>query len=127
MPEETTGREGIGPGVTGTGVGTAQVGGGLEVGTDTTLGKILVLASPLTSVVVGGLTVYLQASWGRYLEARQAAKARKTLQRAIDNDRLPDADRERFRQLLADLEHGVVARDLERVGLVGTIGSGAAD
>jgi hypothetical protein len=108
-------------GVGGTGSGTGLVGAGLLVGPDTTLGKILLLISPATSVIVGTTLYYLHVSLNRWLESRAAAAARPTLERAINNPLVPEEDKARFRNQLAIFEEGVIAREMERVRLIGTV------
>jgi hypothetical protein len=108
-------------GVGGTGSGTGLVGAGLLVGPDTTLGKILLLISPATSVIVGTTLYYLHVSLNRWLESRAAAAARQTLERAINNPLVPEEDKARFRNQLAIFEEGVIAREMERVRLIGTV------
>lgn len=108
-------------GVGGTSAGVVLAGGGLEVGADTTVGKILLLLSPATSVVVGSLLFYLRIELGRYQEGRMVAKARRTLVDAIDNPRYTEPEREYFRKVLLQLDRTVVSRQLERVQAVGAV------
>jgi hypothetical protein len=82
------------------------VGAGFEAGTDTTLGKILILISPATSVLVGSVVFYAHVSLNRWLESRAATRARKTLERAINNPNLPEDHKEDFRRQLAEFEQG---------------------
>ena len=60
-------------GVGGTSTGTMLVGGGLLAGPETTIGKILLLLSPATSILAGSLFFYLHMSINRWLEDREAA------------------------------------------------------
>jgi hypothetical protein len=109
-------------GVGGTGSGTGLAGAGLYgFGPETTLGKALILASPVTSVLAGSLLFYAHVSLSRWLENRAATRARKTIERAINNENLPEAERDKFRTDLAKFERGVVARELERVEAIGAV------
>lgn len=72
------------------------------------------------SVVVTSGLYYMHLSVNRWLENRAADRARKTLDRAINSPNVPEAEKEKFRKQLAEFEQGVVARELERVQLVGS-------
>jgi hypothetical protein len=80
---------------------------------ESTLGKVMLLLSPLTSVVVGSLFFYLQAGFARYLEARRVAKARTTVESALDNPRYTETEREHFREVLLRVDTLAIARRLE--------------
>jgi hypothetical protein len=108
-------------GLGGTGTGTIFAGGGLQVGPETTIGRVLLLISPATSVVAGSLLFYLHVSVNRWLEDREARRARMTLERALDNPQVPEVDKEEFRQLLVGFERDRITRELKRVGAVGTV------
>jgi hypothetical protein len=105
-------------GVGGAGTGTAAAGGGLIVGPETTLGKILLLASPVMTAVVTSALYYLHVSVNRWFEDREASRARATLQKAIANPDIPDTDKEEFRELLANFERTQIVRVIERVEAV---------
>src|SRR4051812_17270270 len=85
-------------GVGGTGAGTAVAGSGLVVGPETTIGKVLLLISPATSVVAGTLLFYAHMNLRRWLEDREADRARARLREALDNPNVPEAKKALFRE-----------------------------
>jgi hypothetical protein len=60
-------------GLGGTGSGTGLVRAGLLLGPETTVGKILLFISPVTSVIAGSTLYYLHVSLNRWFESRPAA------------------------------------------------------
>jgi hypothetical protein len=108
-------------GLGGTGTGTMMAGGGLQAGPETTLGKVLLLMSPATSVVAGSLLLYLHMTVNRWLEDREADRARGKLRRALDDPHVPEPDKEEFRRLLAGFERSQIERELERVRAIGRV------
>jgi hypothetical protein len=108
-------------GVGGTSTGTAVVGLGLLSGPETTLGRVLLLASPATSVVTGSLFYYLHLTLNRWLEDREATRARETLKRALDDPDVPDDDKVEFRKLLANHHRGRILRQFARVDALGDV------
>lgn len=109
----TQARSRVPAGISGTSAGTALSGGSLGVGPESTLGKVMLLVSPLTSVVVGSLFFYLQAELARYLEARMVSKARTTVENALDNPRYTETEHEHFRGVLLDVDTLAITRRLE--------------
>jgi len=73
----------------------------------------MLLVSPLASVAVGSLFFYLQAELARYLEARMVAKARTTVENALDNPRYTETEREHLRGVLLSVDTLAIARRLE--------------
>ena len=56
------------------------------------------------------------------MESRQAAKARRTIEAAINNPNVPEARKQAFRERLAEFEAGVPwRRELERVEAIGNV------
>jgi hypothetical protein len=72
------------------------------------------------AVIASSMIFYMHVSLQRWLEVRAAKRARQTLRTAIDDPRMPETQKNNFRDQLAEFEQGVVARDLERVKLIGS-------
>ncbi len=119
MTSKHNGPDRVVAGVGGAGTGTATAGGGLIVGPETTLGKVLLLASPAMTAVMTSALYYLHVSINRWFEDREAARARLTLQRAIANPDIPEPDKQEFREQLASFERTRIVRGIERVEAVG--------
>lgn len=83
------------------------------------LGRVLLLASPALTAIVTGTFYYLHVAINRWFEDREAARARATLQKAIEDPNVPEKDKQEFRGLLADFERTQIVRDIERVRVVG--------
>lgn len=108
-------------GIGGGSTGTAVAGAGLQVGPETTLGKILLLASPATSVVAGQLFFYLHVNVNRWLEDRQARRARSLLKQALDDPDVPDEVKREYRELLGGHYRDRITREMARVTAIGHI------
>lgn len=119
MNSKRDGPDRVVAGVGGAGTGTAAAGGGLLVGPETTLGKILLLASPATTAIVTSLLYYLHVWVNNWFEDRVAARARVALQRAIANPDIEETDKQEFRSQLASFERTRIVRGIERVEAVG--------
>jgi hypothetical protein len=111
----------VASGVGGTGAGTAVAGGGLLVGPDTTFGKVLLLLSPATSVLAGTLLFYAHMNLRRWLEDREADRARGRLREALHDPDVPEDKKAAFRQLLGEFEHETITRGLERARNIGQV------
>lgn len=101
--------------VGGSGTGTMLAGTGLQAGPDTTLGTLLLLASPATSVLAAGALFYLHLMVNRWIEDREAERARAMLARAIDDPHVLESEKEDFRRLLARFERDQIEHELRRV------------
>lgn len=95
------GRAGARAGGALTGLGSAS--GGLTVGPETTLGKLLILASPLTTLLADYAVVQGREALARWEERRPFRRARKTLKRGIKDPDTPEARKAIYREQLADL------------------------
>jgi len=81
----------------------------------------MLLASPLTSLLAGTLLFYFHVNVNRWLEDREAKRARGILDEALDDDHVPDDVKDDFRQLLAGHHRDRIMRELERVTAVGDV------
>lgn len=98
----------VASGAGGASAGTAMIAGGLEAGSDSVIGVVLLLASPLTSVVVQALVwrVHLWV-WRRDRE-RSIKEALRVLDEASRNEDLSPSQREHYRELRAKFVKDVV-------------------
>ena len=96
-------------------VGLGSAGGGLTIGPETALGKVLILASPLTSVFVDYAVVQGSASVRRWDEQRPIRQARRTLKKAINDRDTPEERRAVYREQLADLHDVAIGEELARL------------
>lgn len=65
--------------------GLTSASGGLAAGADTLVGQILILASPLATVLMDYLIVHVREAVQRWDELRPIRLAKRTLHRAIDD------------------------------------------
>jgi hypothetical protein len=96
-------------------IGLGSAGGGLTVGPETLLGKILILASPITSVLIDYAVIQGRASMRQWEQQRPIRQARKTLKRAIEDPHTPEERKAIYRQQLADLHDVAIAQQLARL------------
>lgn len=104
------------------GTGTILAGAGLQAGSDTTLGKVLLLASPATSVAAASALFLWHMMINRWLEDREAERARTIIARALDDPHVPASEKRDFRRLLARFERDQIERELRRVTAVAGYG-----
>lgn len=114
-------------GLGGTGTGTGLAGVGLSIGADEALGQALLLVSPAAAIVCSGLLFYMHLAVHRWLEDREANRARATLKRALEDDDVPEADKEEFRSLLARHHRDRIARGFDRVNIVSRLADRQSD
>ena len=96
-------------------VGLGSAGGGLTIGPETTLGKVLILASPVTSVLVD-YTVIQGRQWlARWEQQRPIRIARRTLKTAIKDPDTPENRKALYREKLADLHDHAIAQQLQQL------------
>jgi hypothetical protein len=108
----------------GVGGGTGLVAIAQSVGSDTTLGAILLYLAPTVSFVVGALLLYLETQASRFLERRVIKGARKTLQAQLEDRHTSVEHKARIRAMLEEMETSVAWRELERARIIG-VSSGA--
>lgn len=96
-------------------IGIGSAGGGLTIGPETLLGKVLILASPLTSVFVDYAVIQGSASMRQWDQQRPIRQARRTLRRAIKDPHAPEERKALYRQQLADLHDVAIAEQLARL------------
>ncbi len=114
-PERRSGKSAARAGGALTGLGSA--GGGLTIGPETLLGKLLILASPFTTVLVDYAVIQGQAALERWENDRPIRRARRTLKRAIKDQHMPEQRRALYREQLADLQDAEVAQQLAGVAI----------
>jgi hypothetical protein len=90
-----------------------------SVGSDTTLGAILLYLAPTVSFVVGALLLYLETQASRFLERRVIKGARKTLQTQLEDRHTSIEHKARIRAMLEEMETSVAWRELERARIIG--------
>ena len=84
-----------------TGVGSAS--GGLVIGPDTVAGKVLIIASPLVSLLVDYAAVQTRAALGRWEALRPLRQAKRTLKAAIKDPHVTEEHKASYRERLAEL------------------------
>jgi hypothetical protein len=100
-----------------TGLGSA--GGGLAIGPDTVIGKVLILVSPIASVVVDYAVIQIRASLERWEALRPVRQARRTLKAGIKDSDIPEDRKVVYRERLADLKEAQVDWQLDQLAAAG--------
>lgn len=117
--------------VGGVGGGTGVVAAAQAIGTDTTIGILLLYAAPTVSVLAGVILFYLEVQASQYFERRLVNNARKVLEGQLDSTLTSDEHKARIRSMLEDLEVSIASTQVERVKLLGSLtlgdGRGSAD
>ena len=95
-------------------VGLGSAGSGLTVGPETLLGKILILASPVTSVLVDYAVIHGSATLRHRSQQRLIRQARRTLEEGIKAPETTDERRDEYQHILAELKDREIARSVAR-------------
>jgi hypothetical protein len=98
-------------------------GAGLGIGPDTTIGKVLLLMSPATSVVSGACLFFAHARVRRWLEDKEAEQARADLKMALEDPDVSEEDKQEFKRLLSGYHRDRIERQLRRVRSAGESGA----
>lgn len=95
-------------------VGLGSAGSGLTVGPETNLGKILILASPITSQLVDYAVIRGGSALRYRRQQRNIRQARQTLQEGIDDPETTDEQRDEYKRMRAELMGREIARSVAR-------------
>ena len=96
-------------------IGVGSATGGLVVGPETLLGKILIIASPVTSVSIDYAVIRGRATLERWEEDEPIRRLRRRLKRAIRDRHTPEDRKVLYRRQLADLHDAAIAREFARI------------
>ena len=93
--------------------GLTSAGGGLAIGPDTAIGMALILASPLTTVVIEYATVQTRATLNQWDKRRPIRRYRRTLKKAIRARGTAPEDKALYKQKLTMLRDVEIEAQLE--------------
>ncbi|MEU6741562.1 hypothetical protein [Streptosporangium sandarakinum] len=90
-----------------------------SIGSDTTLGALILYLTPAASFVIGSALYYMQVQASRYMERRLVKNAMKTLQAQLDNPLTSEEHKARIRKLLEEAERHVANAEVQRIKQLG--------
>jgi hypothetical protein len=93
--------------------GLTSAGGGLAIGPDTPVGIALILASPLTTVVIEYATVQTRATLDRWEKRRPIRAFRRTLKKAMKASDATPEEKTFYKAKLALLRNEEIEAQLE--------------